>query len=547
MSSRLAFQTQLASIMEVLANAAVAEICKLVDDDYAVVSLQMSQCQKENKALKRKLHLLELKMARGAAERRLRESAFNSGRLRVQIGGSSDRFRDTSPSADGAFEQQSVSLWPNRALTASITEQSEHPQSKSPDVQFVEPEPVIVKEETKTETKEEEIHVIEDNGDMECSPHVAERLKHGLEIPPSTSSQVQTCTKTQTLTTARTQQRNSTTNRRVEDEGPDVVLVKVEEPEELKPKPNTPSLSIQEGLVESSTDDIKAVLPFIEASQISANQLQESTRGISELESSDALLQIPVSTQSATGSDFALFELEPFFTRWAPDRDSAAPPGAPSSANASAESGKNDVIVENNKKDRFMNATTGYTHLQPSVSQALSSVSPLSSIQIQAVHSQWVPALLQKPHLLQNVQTSQQTHTESNIPDSLQFPSTINASSSAASSSSAIPLRHTNQRHSSQKTGSKFICKTCGKAFPAWSNFEVHQRVHTGERPFKCDTCGKRFSEAGNLKKHQRVHTGEKPYSCDKCGKKFAWICNLKTHQQTATGCVQHQAWRALE
>ncbi|KAF3851846.1 hypothetical protein F7725_005201 [Dissostichus mawsoni] len=51
--SRLAFQTQLASIMEVLANAAVAEICKLVDDDYAVVSLQMSQCQRENKGLKR--------------------------------------------------------------------------------------------------------------------------------------------------------------------------------------------------------------------------------------------------------------------------------------------------------------------------------------------------------------------------------------------------------------------------------------------------------------------------------------------------------------
>ena len=93
MSNRLAFQTQLASIMEVLANAAVAEICKLVDDDYAVVSLQMSQCQRENKALKRKLHLLELKMARGNAERRLRESALSSNvsRARVQI--NNDRLR----------------------------------------------------------------------------------------------------------------------------------------------------------------------------------------------------------------------------------------------------------------------------------------------------------------------------------------------------------------------------------------------------------------------------------------------------------------------
>ncbi|KAK6324838.1 hypothetical protein J4Q44_G00041800 [Coregonus suidteri] len=58
-----------ASIMEVLANAAVAEICKLVDDDYAVFRLEMSQSQKENRGLRRKLQLLELKVARERAER----------------------------------------------------------------------------------------------------------------------------------------------------------------------------------------------------------------------------------------------------------------------------------------------------------------------------------------------------------------------------------------------------------------------------------------------------------------------------------------------
>eukprot|EP00063_Salmo_salar_P089840 XP_014064675.1 PREDICTED: uncharacterized protein LOC106610067 isoform X2 [Salmo salar] len=63
----MVFHTQMASVMEVLANAAVAEICKLVDDDYAVFRLEISQSQKENRALRRKLQLLELKVSRDRA------------------------------------------------------------------------------------------------------------------------------------------------------------------------------------------------------------------------------------------------------------------------------------------------------------------------------------------------------------------------------------------------------------------------------------------------------------------------------------------------
>uniref|UniRef100_A0AAZ3RLF8 C2H2-type domain-containing protein n=1 Tax=Oncorhynchus tshawytscha TaxID=74940 RepID=A0AAZ3RLF8_ONCTS len=64
MDNCMVFHTQIASIMEVLANAAVAEICKVVDDDYAVFRLEITQSQKENRALRRKLQLLELKVSR---------------------------------------------------------------------------------------------------------------------------------------------------------------------------------------------------------------------------------------------------------------------------------------------------------------------------------------------------------------------------------------------------------------------------------------------------------------------------------------------------
>ncbi|XP_055765674.1 uncharacterized protein LOC129841436 [Salvelinus fontinalis] len=88
MANCMVFHTQIASIMEVLANAAVAEICKLVDDDYAVFRLEITQSRKENRALRRKL--LELKVARERAERTMRERVLASRPSSVKI---LDRYR----------------------------------------------------------------------------------------------------------------------------------------------------------------------------------------------------------------------------------------------------------------------------------------------------------------------------------------------------------------------------------------------------------------------------------------------------------------------
>ncbi|XP_064782369.1 uncharacterized protein LOC135506881 isoform X1 [Oncorhynchus masou masou] len=91
MANCMVFHTQIASIMEVLANAAVAEICKLVDDDYAVFRLEITQSRKENRTLRRKL--LELKVARERAERTMRERVLTSRPSSVKI---LDRYRGIS-------------------------------------------------------------------------------------------------------------------------------------------------------------------------------------------------------------------------------------------------------------------------------------------------------------------------------------------------------------------------------------------------------------------------------------------------------------------
>nr|XP_046164562.1 uncharacterized protein LOC124001634 isoform X5 [Oncorhynchus gorbuscha] len=90
MANCMVFHTQIASIMEVLANAAVAEICKIVDDDYAVVRLEITQSHKENRGLRRKLQLLEMKVARERAEKTARERVLASRPSSVKL---LDRYR----------------------------------------------------------------------------------------------------------------------------------------------------------------------------------------------------------------------------------------------------------------------------------------------------------------------------------------------------------------------------------------------------------------------------------------------------------------------
>lgn len=76
----------------------------------------------------------------------------------------------------------------------------------------------------------------------------------------------------------------------------------------------------------------------------------------------------------------------------------------------------------------------------------------------------------------------------------------------------------------------RYACDVCHAAFARHSNFVVHQRYHTDEKPFQCTVCNKAFHRSDTLKRHMTVHTGEQPYECPYCSRPFSIAGNMTKH-----------------
>ncbi|XP_042340819.1 zinc finger protein 8-like isoform X2 [Plectropomus leopardus] len=517
------FHSQLASIMEVLANAAVAEICQLVDDGFATLRLEISRSQRENVVLRSRLRLLEVR----AGERE------PTPPLHVL----------TCSTTDHHFGEDGSAV-NKRNIKSTILENTDTQQSQLVVVAEppAEPEVVVIKKER----LEEELRDCSVLGDHQTAPSISSTHSVGPQCVSLAAESVRPMS--------------------VEAELPRVsVLARYENQDFVRPK----ALQQEEkGGLEEAGAQGRDCHPADQRGP-DPNRGREMTKLTKELnkhvvdslsaDEDTSLIKTPELSPPNTG-------VKGVCGAAADWRGDAVLPAVKLEAEASWSEAlcTFNTLVSVPRGECVSNSRLTNTSGQHTESEAaeldagsLDSSSfddlfssPEVARSLTAPHKHSADAVAGTEEPLSSFLCSESSFGNSSMSNSL----TAFSNASSDSRSRSFPSS-TGRAFSCQQCGRPFSssrdllvhqrshsgeriyhCHLCKKPFVHPHQLKTHQRVHTGEKPFSCSQCGKRFSQSSHIKRHMSVHTGEKRYSCSLCGKRFSQACSLKVHQTVHTG-----------
>ncbi|XP_036373230.1 zinc finger protein with KRAB and SCAN domains 1-like [Megalops cyprinoides] len=528
MSNCIAFHTQIASIMEVLANAAVAEICQVVDDGYAVLRLEVSQYQKENKSLKRKIQMMERQSARRCAERAgERTGAVSSSagdgaqvcrKLRATTG--EDRCFTTGESVLG--KRLDVSLKRDEQPMVLNEDTQEQCVVKRAEVCSRILGTDIVCAETRG-TRPESLVIKEERLKVNTGPQRELKIREERAVElgfagDKEGNPVNTETKAAQHTEELTEQ-HRTRHSAWEVSGLEDVLKAEPDKDSVKTLPSEGSEYRAGRLSSLGSESVMCertshLGTCFTQGRANAEAEDPSCSYAAEMDSES--LSVHSQLQSAPAAEGAGSSLSSFASfDWKPEIvmvDSAA------------------VKLEGEMPSVWDKGTTEITgHAQQRQYEESGEGEGARSESVTAVCLPRAEMAVRDNPAASRcvVSESEKAHHRLGMSEKRLFYTYFEKGYSRPKDS---------EMHHSMDAGDRqFSCTQCGKQFAHSANLKRHQRVHTGEKPFSCTQCEKRFSHQHQLKMHQRVHTGERPFNCTHCGKRFTQSSHIKRHLSVHT------------
>ncbi|XP_038860377.1 zinc finger protein ZFMSA12A-like isoform X2 [Salvelinus namaycush] len=130
------------------------------------------------------------------------------------------------------------------------------------------------------------------------------------------------------------------------------------------------------------------------------------------------------------------------------------------------------------------------------------------------------------------------------VPQTAEQDTAPSASQQAASASTSVSAQDTTSTSTSSTISASsgvsseqprrrvaHRCPQCGRCFIYRYKMLEHQRLHTGENPYKCSQCGKTFRRSSEMSTHRRTQCSNAAYVCIKCGSSFGSVRERVSHR----------------